>query len=1219
MRRAPLLSSSFYKVLLRSIRGSLGRFLAIVGIVALGCGFYAGLQMCGPDMRAAADALYDGCKLYDIRLVSTLGFGEDDVSRVENVPGVDGAMAAISCDVMARLGSEQLAVRMASLDVDDADAGEEQGANTILSSDGSYLNRVFLREGRWPRGANECVISADKSVAGVGVGDTMELLYGTRDLDETLRERSFKIVGMVSSPAYPYTGSFGSTTLGSGMISEYVYVAPDAFVEDAPFTEIYVRVLDSDKYESGSEAYQEHVNVVCQRLEGRSSRLASARLEDLRSAGGKQIEEAQKELDAGEADAKAQLDAGRAKLDAAKKELDDGQTAYDEGVAELERGRAQAAEQFASAQRTLDESAAQLEAGKAELAAGKQALFDQLAERGMVATSLDSARSQLEILSASLNAAQSLMSELGGAQDMVSELEVSVARYEALLQSLSNFAGSSAEQQSWLDSLRERLFSARELAAELEALAEREDASEITKLMARSAAERVLDLEAQIAQAEQSIADSAVYQQLLSAARQDLDEAKANLERLRERAASLPSEADLQAQQAQIREAFDGITQMEEAQAAIALGETQLAQGKAQLETQKATTNAELAKGQTELDAGKKKLDEGRRAYEEGRAEFERQEAEATRRLAEAKRQVAEGRQKLDELEAPEIYVLDRSKSEGLMTYDGDSQRMDSIADVFPAIFFLVAALVALTTMTRMVDDERVEIGTYKALGYSKAKIASKYLCYAGAASLLGAVVGILALSQLLPFVVTSSYSIIYSIPLHPFPLPVSLPIALVSGGLGVGITLLATVATVIASLRESPATLMLPRAPVAGKRILLERFGPLWRHMSFSWKVTCRNLFRYKRRLAMTVVGISGCTALLLVGFGLHDAIWDIIDCQYGPIIHYDTTVALKDDASELDVAEVVDYLDGTQGFSDIARVEQENMHLGVRDREDTQRVEVIVPEDEGRLQQMVTFRDRLSKEPVAFDSKSVVVSEKLALKFGLKAGDELLLYGQDALGNVTGEGHALTVTGVAENYVGTPIYVGRDAWRSVDEKTQTFATILGSSTKDESFRKKLSEELREHEDVSTVSFSDESINQYRNMLSVVDLVVMLLIVSAGALAFIVLYNLTNINVAERVREIASLKVLGFTRGEVYAYIFREITLLALMGDCLGIVFGTWLSTFVVTTAEVDYVMFGRSIHPMSYVYAFALTMLFAVLIMLVMRRKLDKVDMVESLKSVE
>ncbi|MBR3315039.1 MAG: FtsX-like permease family protein [Atopobiaceae bacterium] len=1229
--------TAFSKTIVRSIRGSLGRFLAIMGIVALGCGFFAGLQMCGPDMRAAAHELYSGTNAYDIRVVSTLGFGENDVERVRAIEGIGQVMPVTSCDAMARLGSEQMAVRMSSLSMDAAKGAVVRDANVILSDDGAYLNRVFLREGRWPRKADECVLEADKPIEDVGVGSRIEVLSSTSDLDDVLRKRSFKVVGLVSSSIYPYTGSFGSTTLGSGMIGAYLYVASSAFVKDMPYTELYASVEGAHRHESGSDAYDEVVDEVRRRLEDKGDVLADERLADVRKDAQDELDEKRADYEEERADALDELDDAKRKLKDARKELDDaqekidqGEKDYAEGTRTYEDSRADAYAKLDDAQATLDssytqlvESGAELDFARAQLEDGtfayEEGVAQLLVEVG--ASSLDEARAQLAEgqRQADEGVAQAT-SALDSVDELIAGLEELEAHEQAFLQGLASVgveAASVAEAQTALDGT----------IAYLEAMGAPEE--QVAPLReARTSSDELVAARNQLEAGRTQLLSSLAAQGLSV---HDELEAKELLEtRL----------AEAREAQAQVSAGFEGIARLDAAAEELARAREQLADGEWQLEDgwnqleagqdelnarsedaerELADVERKLDDAREELESGKADLKSGTEEYESSNAEYEDAREEAEEKLADAERKLDDAQKDIDEIEAPDVYVLDRSQNEGMLTYDADSRRMDSIADVFPFIFFLVAALVALTTMTRMVEDDRIELGTYKALGYTTARIASKYLVYAGAAGAVGAFLGILALSQVLPFIVTSAYSIIYTVPLHPFPLPIDLPIALLSGGLGVGVTLVATWAAVVSSLRETPATLMLPRAPAPGKRILLERVKPVWRRLSFSWKVTCRNMFRYKRRLAMTVVGISGCTALLLVGFGLHDSIWDIIDCQYGPIIHYDTTIVLDDDAKARDVKDVVRLLEKTGEVSGIVRLQQENMQAGTRDNDETIRVQVVVPQDEHELADVITLQNRLTGEKIPFDGDSVVITEKLSLKYGLSAGGEILLYDQDTIGNAVGDGHALTVTGIAENYVGNLVYVGGDAWRTVDEEEPVYSALFATTTADDEVRADVAAELRETGKVSTVVFSDETINLYRNMLSVVDMVVVLLIVSAGALAFIVLYNLTNINIGERVREIASLKVLGFTRQEVYAYIFREIFLLAIIGDVLGMVFGTWLETFVAVTAEVDYVMFGRTIHPMSYAYAFVLTIVFCALIMFAMRRKLDRVNMVESLKSVD
>ena len=1256
------MSSAFVKDLVRSVRGSLGRFLAIMGISALGCGFYAGLQMSGPDMRAAGDAFYDGTSLYDIRLVSTLGFTDEDVRRVAPVEGVGATMPAVTCDVMARLGRERLAVRISTLDVEAAKASEPAGDYAVASDDEGYLNRLMLREGRWPAAAGECVITADKDYpVDFGVGDVVEVLYGTQDVDELLATREFTVVGRVSASYYPYTGSFGSTSLGSGMIGQYLYVTPESFAEDVPFTEIYVQVPSALDLTSGSEEYEEAVDEVKARFEGMAQQLAAARLADIKADAQATLNDKRAEYLDERADAEKKLDDAQGELDDAaqkladgERELADGWARYEQGVAELEAGRATAQQQLADGQRQIDDGWAELARNEAQLKEGAQKLEEGKAQLAEAEAQLDDAEKQLGMTQADIDAARA---ELAAGEATWAEQRAQLVSADAnlgtcvtALDSIADLAGLTGEPtQEQLDAVRAQVeagigaaqalyesglidFESDEVAAQVEDLLAqiRADLGDITidettdpaELLERlrsvvptaighvigTAEAAQSQLEDGIAQGDAAIAEAAGKLDQAQEARDTIDAGRAELEAGRK---------ELQAYEQQLA---DGARQLEEGRASLRQAERELADGRAEADQQLADGQAQLDDALAELASGRAELDDGYAEYEDGLAEYSKARAEANEKFADAEAQLADAQREIDELEAPDIYALDRSQSEGAVTYNDDTLRIDSIADVFPFIFFLVAALVSLTTMTRMVEDDRILIGTYKALGYSKGKIAAKYLVYAGVAGAVGATVGILVLSQVLPYIIISSYGIIYTVPIHGFPMPINLGIALLSGGLGVGVTLFATWFAVVSSLREAPATLMLPRAPKAGKRILLERIGPIWSRLSFSWKVTCRNIFRYKRRLAMTVIGISGCTALLLTGFGLHDAIWDIIDNQYGPIVHYDTTIGLDDNAIVLDADRVENYLAEHGDVSGIARLQQENMQAGAPGYDGAlMRVGVIIPRSTEELEQSLTLKNRVGRFGIAFDENSVVVTEKLSMKLGVDVGDEVLLFDQDVVGNAIGEGHALTVTGVAENYVGNAVYVGRGAWKTVDAVPPVFQTIYANVSPEGDVRQRLSDDLQGMDDVSTVIFSDETINLYRNMLKVVDLIVVVLIVSAAALAFIVLYNLTNINVSERVREIASLKVLGFTRGEVYAYIFREIALLSVAGDALGMLLGTWLAHFVVTTAEVDYVMFGRSIHWPSYVYSFALTLVFTGLVILFMRKKLDRVNMVESLKSVD
>lgn len=1283
--------SAFAKGVLRSIRGSLGRFLAIMGIVALGCGFYAGLQMCGPNMRLAADRYYDETQLWDLRVVSTLGFKDADVKRIASTEGVSAAVASHTVDVMARLGNEQVAVRISSLGSKTAttltavDAGGRPGG-------GQVVNRLILREGRWPTSAEECVVSAD--VSGASVNDRVEVLSGGADHDRGLRVRKLVVVGTVSSSNYVYTGNLGSTSLASGKIEQCLFVTDDAFGEDTPYTDVYLKVSGADKLQSSSDAYEEKVSEVKGRMEARSGDLSRARQADLKAQAqvtlNEKVKEYQQKRDESYgrlADAKDQLDDAEQRIADGQGKLDEGQREYDEGLATYRGKRADAERRLSDAQAQIDSGRGELDAQRDRLAAGERAwrqgydqLSSQLASAGVTAPSAQGYVDELDVRLTQAEAAKAQLASLQGQlaqareatgeanrrrvneginelRPKISELEDKRERAQGALDVLRGRRGEAQAQLNDLDArIRDTQANIDRLEAERDKLGPAFSQEQAQSLAAAKAALGKLKEKRPSAQADFSKLDAAVgeaeatvrtideglatarsslarlqeAQEQIQEAEQGIPQLEAGIGQIQGR---LPSDDDIAAltsardsaqRLADTREVLDeGASQLSSAQKRLDASQAELRRQRKDAAHQLASAKGRLEAAAGELRRSRDQLAEARVQHDEGLASYTDSKAEVDKRFSKAWQEIQDAQRSIDEIALPDVYTLDRSQSESAATYQADTKRMDNIANVFPLMFFLVAALVALTTMTRMVDDERVQIGTYKALGYGKTRIAGRYLLYALVAAGVGATLGVGALSQLLPCIIMSAYSIIYAVPPLDLPLPIDWGVALSAAGLGVGVTLLTTWVTVYSSLREPPATLMLPRAPKAGRRILLEHVTPIWRRLSFSWKVTARNLFRYKRRLLMTVIGISGCASLLLVGFGLHDSIWDIIDLQYGPIIHYDTTVGLSDASTELDVSAVTDYLGSAGGASDIVRVQRESMQAtgtgSSTSATSKTHVTVIVPQDSLQAQEAVTFRDRTTGAAVAFDDDAVLVTEKLASLYGIRAGDQLMLFDQDDAGNAIGTGHALTVTGVTENYVANLVYVGRGAWRSVSPVTPVFSTIFCNVPDAGDVRATVSARLHDMTGVSTVTFSDEVINQYRHVLSVVDMVVVVLIVSAAALAFIVLYNLTNINVEERLREIAALKVLGFTKREVYAYIFREIMLLALMGDVAGMLLGIWLERFVITTAEVDYVMFGRSIHALSFVYAFALTLVFSALVMLVMRRKLDRVDMVESLKSVD
>ena len=576
--------------------------------------------------------------------------------------------------------------------------------------------------------------------------------------------------------------------------------------------------------------------------------------------------------------------------------------------------------------------------------------------------------------------------------------------------------------------------------------------------------------------------------------------------------------------------------------------------------------------------------------------------------LADARAEIEDGEAKLAELEPPEWYIWDRSHNVSWASFKTNVDKLQAITTIFPVFFFLVAALVVSTTMTRMIEEERLQIGTLKALGYRSGEIMVKYLLYALAAALLGTAVGLTVGFYAFPTVIWSAYTIMYYVPV--LYTPWQLDKALFAGGTLTGLTVGVTALACRASLAEAPAALMLPRAPRAGQRILLERITPLWRRLPFTWKVTCRNLFRYKKRFWMTVIGVSGCTALLVTGFGISDSLDAICTNQFGNIYHYDLTTAIahpEDTAS----GPAYDYLYG----ADFDRSLAASMEKTTQPKAGTAGLEcyLMVPQDLDAFADFADLHERLSGNATPLGDQGVVVTEKFAKEMGVSAGDTLTLE------NSEGTSAEFTVSGVCEHYVFNYVYLSAAAYEEGFGTPASWNVILTRFREDGPAQGDISRTLLAMDAVSAVNFTTDQMTTVLNMLDSIDAVVVLIIVCAAALAFVVLYNLSNINIAERVKEIATLKVLGFHDKETYRYVSRESSALTLIGALAGLVLGIWLHRFIITTVEVDAVMFGRQIQPLSFVYALVLTLLFGTVVNKVMGLRLKKISMVESMKAPE
>lgn len=993
------------------------------------------------------------------------------------------------------------------------------------------------------------------------------------------------------------------------------------------------------------------------------------------------LADGRKELEEG----REEYAAGLAEWEDGRRQTDEGWDEYHNGVSELEKaeellktketelsqGEAQLAEQetqlmeqeavLRQSQEVLDGQRKQLEQGEAAFAAAKEELEKQKAELEKQKEALEKQKAELERqiqeLKAALAAAGVVKTSIDELENLLREAEAGLVEVEAGLQELE--AGlqqlEGGLQQLENSPEAEQLAAARTQLDEAQAqLTAGQEQLAAGKTQLEAAKVQMVQGREQLQAGWQEIN---VNKERLADAKVELDKAEAELSEGRtklEEAAKALEDGE--------KELADGEKELADAKAEIEDGERQLAEGwqtiaenerkllNAEMELPDA--EAEIAKAYEDIADGEQKLADGKKEYEDGKKEAED-------KIRDAEEELADAQKTLDDLEEPEWYVLDRNSIQSYVEYGMDAERIGAIGKVFPAIFFLVAALVSLTTMTRMVEDERTLIGTMKALGYGKWSIASKYILYALSASLFGSVLGVAIGSRLLPWVIMTAYGMLYQ-NLQIMVTPVNLKLSLMATGIAVACTTLAAFAACYKELLSAPAQLMRPAAPPKGKRVLLEYVPFIWKRMTFTGKSTIRNLFRYKKRFLMTIFGIGACMALLMVGYGLRDSIQDIVDNQYRTLWIYDVELSIDDGLSPKEQAEGLSRLEDE--FPEIGRTMFARVTAMDVGKEGTEKsANLFIPQESEGLDQFVVLKDRLTGERYRLTDEGVVISEKLSKLLGAGVGDEIYLKEDETTR------YPVKVMAISENYLAHYVYLTPALYERVfgempeynqlylklgnpaetDTKAagakasaielelseaeaaelQKTAESRGAMSQAEEVRVKfteseeslLSERLLKDDMVESVQMAGALQRTVQDMLKSLDMVIWVLIISAGLLAFVVLYNLNNINITERRRELATLKVLGFYDGEVAAYVYRENIYLTVIGIGVGVVLGIILHRYVILTCEIDMMMFGRNIRVMSYVYSVLITVLFSLFVNLVMFFRLRKIDMVESLKSVE
>lgn len=1197
-----MMNRNLRKTTFREIKNSFGRYIAILAITALGVGFFGGLKICTPAMVNVGNQYLENAAFYDYRLVSTYGFEEEDVKILSGLEGVSDAEGSFSYDVIFSYGEEIAVAKVHSIT--------------------RQVNHVALVEGRMPENAGECLVDAKWFTSDI-LGS--ELVWSKQNDGDTLDafcQDTYTVVGLIKSPNY-LNYERGTTALLDGVVDCFIYVPREALDSDI-YTEVYLRM--EERYPLYSEEYDAYIDSVSDRVEAAAEEAGERRylavvqeyeeeladaekeLADARTEGEEELADAyeelmdaQEELADGEqelldglreladaeteiADAETELAEGRMEIEDAREELLNGETEYADGAAELEDARIELIDariQLTDAQQEIDDARAEIAGGWAEIAEQEAELADAKAE-------LEDKGSQL---SYGMGMVDGGIDQIEEAQAGRQQVEQGIAMVEDILHNPQNPAYPGNDmlkgQLQYLQSQLAAIPSAGYLDEQYRQLNGTKDYLYSQYLLCLEAANQLKYADQQICLAKGE----------LLAAQEEIDEGERELwQGLTEYADGLAEYEDAVAKLADARTELDeGWQELNDALAELEDGEREIADARAEL----ADARAELTDGENDLIEGRQELEDGFVKYYDAVAEFEQE-------IADAEAELADARAELADLEEADVFVLDRGSNVGLACFDSDTQIVEAVAVVFPVFFFLVVALVCITTMNRMIEEQRMQIGVLKAMGYTTGAIMGKYLFYAGSAALIGAVSGYIGGTYLFPAVIWTGYSIMYGFaPMQYITDPALGVVSLLAA-------LLCTMGTTwfscIKELKSMPSELLRPKAPRAGKRIFLEYIAFLWKRLPFLHKVSLRNIFRYKKRFFMMVIGISGCTALVLTGLGFQDSIVDIVDMQYTQIEVYDYNILLQEELNG-------DKKEAFEAAADEVLSDYMYLHIGTVDAVSAAAVKpvnLLVPREEELFTDYVILKDEQGNPAALPGDGEALLSHKIAEKLGVKTGDTLRLRDSDMNEMV------VTVSGIYKNYIYNYAIINETTYRNAMGKEPQYQNLYANAA-DGADLHGAAASLLNQDEVLGVTVNQDSRDRVGGMLDSLKYIVILIIGCAAMLAFIVLYNLTNINITERIREIATIKVLGFYPLETANYVFRENLILTGIGALVGLLLGKWLHMFVIEKIDIDMVAFDHIIQKSSYVYSFFITLLFAVMVNLFMCIKLNKINMAESLKSVE
>lgn len=1144
MKKA-LLKDSF-----KEIKKTYKRFISILLMAFLGVGFFAGVRATSPDMDLTIDSYLDKKNVYDIKLVSTLGLTDDDINEINKLENIEKVVGTFSEDVFIDFEDEEVVVKIYALEND--------------------INQVDLIEGKFPQNADECVIEESmKNSKNISIGDYIEIEENLKDEDEepSFKNTKLKVVGTVKSPLY-ISRDRGTTTLGSGKISYYMYVNKENINSDI-YTEIDILAKNTKNLISLREEYNNKIEKVEDELNTIKEERQNARYHELINEANQKLDDAQKEFDEQKLDAEKKIKDAENKIIEGKKEVADGEKEIQDGEKKLQEGKDEATNQFATADGQMAEAETTIIKSQEELNDAVSSLEEKKkeAESGIAQLQfgIDEINKQITDLSSQKNNIETALMQLIQIDSNISTLKEQLSKLEEAKNTLLQ---NDPNNKTELDGIILKITETQNTINNLEST-------------------------------KNTLVSQGISQENLDKLNAGLNECQTQKQTLENKLNSV----NLELTNAQ--------NQINDAQNKLNKAWQELNNSKVTLANTKADTESKLKNSEDELENGRKELEKAKKELQDGEKELQDKKEEFNKEIADAEAKLIDAREKVNDIETAKWYIFNREDDSGFNSFKQDTDNVKKLGEAFPIVFFIIAVLISLTSMSRMVEEERVQIGTLKALGYNRIQIMSKYIIYSLLASVLGGILGSIFGLKFFPTVIITIYQMMYDVS------ELKIVFNIYYASLGIGIMTIcivgSTIYTAIKELNSTPAEMMRPKAPKAGKRVLLEKIPFIWNRLNFTQKVTLRNMFRYKKRFLMTVIGICGCTALILTGFGLKDPISKIMDFQYVDIYDYDLLIGLKDTLTNEEKNSLISDLENKE---EISKCVQIYMTSGsIKNNNIEKDMQIVVTSNPEELENVIRLKDLKTGEKLNLNDNEIIITDKLSELIKANVGDEIVLIDSD------NNEYKAKIGGITEHYISHYIYMTENLYEKIFEKDINSNVLLTQYANEMSEEQEdiLSKEILENSKVASVTLTSYLMKTINDTLKAMNFVVYVLIVSAGLLAFIVLYNLANINISERIRELATIKVLGFYDKEVYDYITREIVLLTIIGILLGLVFGFFLSSFILKTCEIEILRFKRLIRLPSYIYACVITIIFTLIVNLITYFSLKKVDMIESLKSVE